>query len=106
MKVQNQLLHIYVQNKNFNELKDTLKNISELSEKENFTENTLRSIIQILQTLERKLYESYWTELIFLIEKQDGAGKLKSYLIMLKKELAEKSEKSEVLYKKVKETIQ
>lgn len=77
----------------------------DLSEKENFTENTIRGIIQTLQTLESKVYESYWNDLMSLIEKQDGVGKLKSYLLMLKKELTEKSKNCETLYKKVKETI-
>ena len=39
---------------------------------------------------------------MLLIEKQDGAGKLKSYLLMLKKDLAENSPNSELFYEKVK----
>lgn len=42
---------------------------------------------------------------MLLIEKQDGLGKLKSYVLMLKKDLAENSPKSEILYNKIKETI-
>lgn len=51
MKVQNHLLNIYVQTKDFGGVKDTLAHILDLSEKETFTENTIRTIIQTLQTL-------------------------------------------------------
>ena len=51
MKVQNHLLNIYVQTKNHDGVKETLAHILDLSEKETFTENTIRTIIQTLQTL-------------------------------------------------------
>ena len=76
--------------KDLKSVKETLKTFREINEKEKISEITVKSVVMTLQTLDQKYYNEMIEEILPLIKSLDANIQIKTYLMMMEREMEEK----------------
>ncbi len=83
VKILNFLLQIYCRADNSGKISQTLERISELNQKEKYTENSIKSIILTIKSLPVETFTANKDFVYGFIGQLDNLGKIRSYLLFL-----------------------